>query len=211
MRTNYLKYALVLVMAFLMSGCASFLTLVSPVQSKVVVKDKKPGDVESYTYHYDLQSSKIYLTKTPLCKEVAEMERVSQKREIGYSPAMVEMVFFGLGLVDLVEANGISEGSKSVDPMGEVDTGKVMVCGSPQPAANEALVIESRQLKLFRKVITDGNGMIDLDDQLKETSGVVHLKIYPESDRTAVLSCIYRTHQMASGQESNQVKDNQEL
>jgi hypothetical protein len=200
MRTNYLKYGLVLVMAFLMSGCASFLTYMSPVQSEMVVKEKKAGDVKSYTYRYDVNANKIYLTKRPICSEMAEVERVAQKREIGYSPAMAEMLFFGLGLVDIVTANGIAENSRQVYPLGEYDTGKVMACGKVRPASNETLIIESKHPRLYRKVNTDGNGMVDLDNVLSDITGAVDVTIYPESDQAAILSYTFQTHQMAIGQ-----------
>jgi len=176
-----------------------------------VVKEKKAGDVKSYTYRYDVSANKIYLTKTPLCSEIAEVQRVAQKREIGYSPAMIEMVFFGLGLVDIVSAHGISENSRQVYPLGEYDTGKIMACGKPQPASNEALIIESKHPRLYRQVNTDGNGMIDLDEVLNGITGAVDLTIHPESDQAAILSYTYQTHQMAVSQYPGKVQEHQEF
>jgi hypothetical protein len=206
MGSKSIKYLLVMAAAIAMTGCASFLTSVSPVQSKMVIGEKKPGAVKSYTYGYDIHTDKIILKKTPICNETAQVTRVAQKRVIGYSAAFGEMVLYGLGLVDLVSASAISEDSRKEYPLGEFDTGKTLACGKTQPAANEPVIIESVKNDVNLRIYTDANGMIDLKKELKNVSGRVDLNIYLESDLSVAFSCTYAADRMAGNAYINNVR-----
>lgn len=193
-----------MVMVLSASGCASFLTYMSPVQSKVVVGEKSVGDFNTYEYHYKVRSNnKIILTKTPLCNETAQAYRESKKRIIGYSAAAFELIFYGLGIIDIVNAHGISENSKAIYPLAEYETGNVVACGVERPAANEGIIIENQQRKLYRKAYTDENGAVDLQAVLKDVNGVVKVNIRLESDSALAFSYLYAATKIARSETQN--------
>ncbi len=197
MYLKLIRSLLLMGMVFCVSGCASFLTLMSPVQSEIVVGEKSVGDFNKYQYQYKIRSNQIVLSKVPLCTEKARAYRKAQKREIGYGPALLEMPFFGLGLIDMVNAYAIADDSKKQYPLAEYETGELLTCGSPEPAAGEAVIIENKQRTICRKGFTDSNGILDLDTILSDISGAVRYTVYLESDHTVRFSYVYAGTKLA--------------
>ena len=191
MTSKLVKTLLLIPLAFSISGCASFLTLMSPAQSKIVVGEKSVGDFNKYQYHYTVGANGIVFTKTPMCDEMAQTYRKSQKREIGYGPALIEMPFFGLGLLDMVNAYAISENSRKEYPLAKFNTGHLLTCGKPEPAAGESAVIENPRTGLFRKGVTDKQGRLDLTTVLADIPGRTNVLVYLTADPDLRISCVY--------------------
>ncbi len=197
MHLKFIRSLLLMGMVFCISGCASFLTLISPVQSEIVVGEKSTGDFNKYEYQYKIRSNQIVLSKIPLCSETAQAYRKSQKREIGYGIALLEMPFFGLGLIDMANAYAIADYSKKQYPLAEYETGELLTCGRPEPAAGEAVIIENRQRTICRKGLTDSRGTLDLETVLNDVSGKARFTVYLESDRSVRFSCVYSGTKLA--------------
>ncbi len=182
MKLKFIRAFLLMGMVFYISGCASFLTMMSPVQSEIVVGEKSPGEFNKYQYQSKIISNQIIISKTPLCGEKAIAYRSAQKRQIGFGPALLEMPLFGLGLIDIINARAIAEDSKKQYLLAEYDTGELLACGRPEPAAGEAFIIENSRHDIRRKGVTDNKGVLDLKSILRDLSGVTRITIYPESD-----------------------------
>ncbi len=192
MKNEILLLAAILSIAVGVSGCATTMTMMSPVTSEVVVAEKRLGAFEKYDYAYQVKDNSILLTRTPMCNEMARSVRVDRKRTIGYGPAMIEMAFFGMGLLDIASASAVSEASRKVFPLAEYDTGNLLTCGEPEPAAGEVLVIESKKLNADRLVVTDEHGRIDLESVIGRTRNSIPLTIRLASDESLAFTCLYR-------------------
>jgi hypothetical protein len=185
---NIMQFIVLTGIVCCVSGCASFLTLMSPVQSEIVTGEKTTGDFSKYHYQCQIRAGHLILSKVPMCNETAKVFRKAGKRQIGYGPALLEMPFFGLGLIDIISAHAISDYSKREYLLAEYDTGELLACGEPVPAAHETVILESRNGEFLRKSITDANGMLNISTLLKDVSHPVQLSVYPASDRNARFS-----------------------
>jgi len=183
--------AIILMTSLGITGCASTLTLMSPVKSEVVVKSKRTGPFARYDYYYVFRSNRLLLERTPICNEMAKTVRVEKKLQIGYGPALLEMPFFGLGLIDIASARAISEASEKVYPLDEQETGKLLTCGSIEPAAGEVLILENREQNIYRQVTTDKNGEIDLKKEMDDFDQAVNLTVRLQSDRAINFTVTY--------------------
>lgn len=192
MRTRTFLLISILAMAMVTSGCATTLTTLSPRTTKVVNAEKRVGALHEFQYRYDFINGAIELEKTPMCGELAKADRISEKRIIGYGPALLEMPFFGLGLLDILSARAISESSREVTPLAEYETGKLLACGKPQPAADEALIIENPADKKYWAARTDQNGRIDLKRIIGGTpEGAMNLNVRLGSNPSVNFACVY--------------------
>lgn len=202
MYIKFIRSLLLTGMVLCISGCASFLTLMSPVQSEIVVGEKSTGDFNKYEYHYKIRSNQIMLSKIPLCNEKAQAYRQAQKRQIGYGIALLEMPFFGLGLIDMANAYAIADYSKKQYPLAEFETGELLTCGRPEPAAGEAVIVENSRQAIHRKGHTNSRGVLDLNRLLNDISGEVPLNVYLESDRNVCFSYVYHGTKLAGKTDS---------
>lgn len=202
---NFKNIALILMVGLVLclSGCASILTGLSPRQSKIVEGEKTVGSLATYDYQFDIRSDKIFLSRIPLCNETVKTVRVAQKREIGYISALLEMPFFGLGLLDIINANAISEASRQEYPLGTFNTGKLLACGLPEPAVNETLIIRDPTHRLSRNVSTGKNGVVDLKEALSDVKGVRRLEIYLAADPGVACSYDYTPGRLAENRTGN--------
>ena len=191
-RTFLLTAILAMAMAMMISGCATTLTMMNPRTTKIETQEKYAGAFHEFEYRYNITAGKIELEKTPMCSEMAKAVRVSQKREIGYGPALLEMPLFGLGLFDIASARAISESSQEITPLSEYETGKLLSCGSPQPAEGEALIIESRADRKYWSATTDRDGKVDLNRIIGGTpEGAMDLNVRLGSNPSVNFACVY--------------------
>lgn len=197
MRFKFLRLFLLTGMVFSISGCASFLTMMSPVHSEIVVAEKSAGDFNKYAYRYQIRSGQMMLSKTPMCTETASAYRKSGKRVIGYGPAILEMSFFGLGLVDILNAHAIADYSKKEYPLAEYETGKLLSCGRPVPAAGETVIMENKARNIQRKGLTDANGALNLNAVLQDVGGAAQFTVYLESDPDVRFAYLYAGPKLA--------------
>lgn len=191
MNTKTARIFFIVLLAVSISGCSSMLTRMGPMIYRLEDGEKSVGEFAKYKFSGGIESNVIYLEKTPLCNEVAEKLRIAQKQRRGRVFSMVEMVFFGLGLIDAANSQAIVEASKEVTPLAKYETGKFVVCGEKEPAANEMLVIADKQRTFHKQAQTDANGNLDLEAVLADQNRVLNLSIRLASDQTEAVSFIY--------------------
>ena len=126
-----------------------------------------------------------------MCVEISEKIRVSQKQVRGRSFAIVGTVLYGLGYNDMAKAQAVSELSRTETPLAKYETGKLVICGEKEPAANEMLIIEDKQRTFHKQAQTDANGKLDLDSVLHDENRVLNLTIRSASQMTKAVSFIY--------------------
>ena len=129
MNARIARIFLIILLAFSVSGCSYVLTRMGTPVVKLEDGEKSVGDFANYKFSGGIYSNVIYLEKTPQCFEIAEKIRVSQKQVRGRVFSMVEMVFFGLGLMDGAKAEAVSVLSRTETPLAKYETGKLVICG----------------------------------------------------------------------------------
>jgi hypothetical protein len=192
MKKNIATIGLMLMMTASMSGCASFLTMMSPARSETVISETKPGGFAGYDYRYQISGAQLHVARTSLYTEIAKGYQVTKKKEIGYGPAMLEMPLYGLGLIDLLNAYAISEYSEKITPVADYETGNLIAFGEEEPAAGIQLVIENREKGVHRIGVTDENGMLDLKNLLKDIAGPIPIEVRMVSDTQTAFCFTYR-------------------
>jgi len=153
--------------------------------------EKFIGEFVHYRLSGDAQSNTLYLESTPMCAEIAEKVRVAQKQRRGRVFSMVEIVFFGLGLMDAAKSQAVVEASKEVTPLAKYKTGEVVVCGEKEPAADKMIVLEDKQREFYREVETDAQGRLNLNKVLADQDRILQLTIRLASEPTKSLSFLY--------------------
>jgi hypothetical protein len=191
MNSRIARIFFIILLTVSVSGCSYVLTRMGAPVVKLEDGEKSVGDFARYKYSGGIRSNVIYLEKTPQCSEIAEKVRVSQKQVRGRVFSLVEMMIFGLGLMDAAKAESVSELSRTETPLAKYDTGKVVACGEKEPAANEMLVIADKQRTFHKQAATDVNGNLDLSRVLADENRVLNLTISLASDQTKAVSFIY--------------------
>ncbi len=191
MNARIARIFFIILLAVSVSGCSTVLTRMGAPVIKLEDGEKSVGDFAKYKFSGGITSNVIYLEKTPQCAEIAEKIRVSQKQVRGRVFSMVEMVLFGLGLVDAAKAEAVSELSRTETPLAKYETGKVVVCGEKEPAANEMLIIQDKQRTFHKQAATDANGNLDLDSVMQDETRVLNLSIRSASQMDKAVSFIY--------------------
>ncbi|MGB9499119.1 MAG: hypothetical protein ACKVE4_05085 [Dissulfuribacterales bacterium] len=67
----------------------------------------------------------------------------------------------------MLRSYSIVDESKKVYPLAKFETSKPVPCGEKQPAADEKLIIESKQKTFYMVARTDSDGAIELKKVLK--------------------------------------------
>lgn len=191
MNVRIARIFMIVLLAVSVSGCSSILTSMGPLVYKLEDGEKSVGEFSKYKFSGGIRSNVIYLEKTPLCVEISEKVNVAQKQVRGRVFSMIEMVIFGLGLIDAANAYAIVEKSRIVTPLAKYETGNFVVCGEKVPAGNEMLVIEDKQRTFHKQAQTDANGNLDLAKVLYDENRVLNLSIRLASDQTEAVSFIY--------------------
>ncbi|NOY69935.1 MAG: hypothetical protein GXP53_10705 [Deltaproteobacteria bacterium] len=172
-------------------GCSSTLTYLGPLKSKLVTGDRAPGPFAKYEYKYYVNNNDtLRFVKTSMCHEKAEKLRVMKKQRRGVYLAVLELPLFGLGLFDMLQSYAIVQNSKRVEPLAKFSTGNLVMCGGPAPAANEAFVVQDPVRNIRLIIGTDDSGRLFLDRILPKGSLMI-LKLYPQSDPSAVMTYEY--------------------
>jgi hypothetical protein len=190
-KKEFIAIAIISALCFSAMSCGSILTHMSPLKSELVTETsvKSPSGI-----HYTCEQSKnsIYLTRTPSCEESAKTTRVAQKRSEGALPiACGELLLFGFGLVDMATMVAISEDSKVEYLLGNYDTGLSIPCGKAEAASGETMVIENKTHDIYREVITDDFGRIDLVSVLGANRNKQEFRVYLKSDPTVSFWFVY--------------------
>lgn len=192
MNQKSIVIAIILAFCFLNTGCASILTYMSPLQSKLVT-DTSVRSNPGFHYACKLRESVVYVTKSPYCPETAKTCRHAKKSSgMGLPIAMGEVVLYGLGLVDMLSMYAISEDSKVEYLLGDYDTGVSLPCGKVEIAAGENMVIENDSHTIYHETRTDGFGRIDLAPILSSAQDKREFRIYLKSDPNVSFSLVYK-------------------
>lgn len=191
MNSRFFRFFLVVALASGLTGCSTVLTRMGPMIYTLEDGEKSMGSPAKYEFSGSIHSNVIYFEKTPMCPEIIEKVRIAQKQRRGRVFSMVEMVFFGLGLVDALKSQAVVEASREVTPLGEYESGKLLACGEKQPAAHEKLEISDRQRTFQKQAQTDENGRLDLDRVLADQQRVLNLSIRLASAPAKTMFLIY--------------------
>jgi len=191
MNTRIARIFFIVLIAVSISGCSTVLTRMGPLIYKLEDGEKSVGEFAKYKFSAGIQSNVIDLEKTPMCAEISEKVQVAQKQVRGRSISMVEIVFFGVGLIDAANAEAVSEISRTEMLLGKYETGKFLACGEKEPADNEMLIIEDKQRTFHKQALTDANGNLNLDNVFSDENRVLNLSIRIASDPTLKMSLLY--------------------
>ncbi len=181
----------VFILVFCLSGCSSVLTYLGPVQHELADGETFTGDLVEYDYEVYGDNSRLHFMKTPMCKKIVEKVRVSKKQRRGLYLAVLELPFFGLGLLDMLRSYAIVEESRRVEPVGRFETGEQLACNGREPAANEIFIIKDNVKDLNVTAETDSKGNLDLKTVLPENFGPASFEIFPEADLQQQLTYTY--------------------
>lgn len=191
MNVRIARVCFIILLAVSVSGCSTVLTRMGPMLYSMEDGEKFVGEFVHYRLSGEARSNILYLESTPMCAEIAEKVRVAQKQRRGRVFSMVEIVFFGLGLMDAAKSQAVVEASREVTPLAKYKTGEVVVCGEKEPAANRMIVLEDKQREFSREVETDAQGRLDLNKVLADQDRILHLTIRLASEPTKSLSFLY--------------------
>ena len=155
---------------FLTTGCASSLTSSSPLQTTVVEGEKRLSGTDDLRFDVsrNLANDVLVVTQTPVCREMTARESVSHKQLHGVLPAIIEIGFFGLGILDLVVAHAIVENSETRTPLDDAPTGNKVACAPAQPAANQQIILQYAGLDVLQYGLTDDAGIIRTEAPLPQ-------------------------------------------
>lgn len=187
---------LVFLISVSISGCASYLTQGSPLQSVLENGEKSTGEFVKYKYSGSLKENIGHLEKTPMCAVMIEKLRVAKKYPRGYPITFAELLLFGLGFADQAHVQAIVENSKIIEPLAKYESSQFVECGKKQPAAGEEIVIFVRpEIKngvvpapYYRTSSTDENGMIDFNKVFSDETRMLNLTARLASDDTQAVS-----------------------
>lgn len=191
MKRTGCRFLCVCLLVFCTSGCSSVLTRLGPVQHELADGETYVGDFVAYDYNVTGENSHLFFSKIPMCEKVVQKVRVSQKQRRGLYLAVLELPFFGLGLLDMMHSYAIVEESRKVVPVARFEAGEQVACNGSQPAANEIFIIKYVVKHLNVTAETDSNGNLDLKTVLPENFGPAEFEIYPETNPGDVMTYAY--------------------
>ena len=159
---------IVTVLAMLANGCASSMTSCAPRLTTVQEGETFTSGTQALRFDASLTMDRKHLmvTQTAICREMVSRESVSRKKLHGVFPAVIEIGFFGLGILDLVMANSIVKESEVRTPLEAIPTGNMLPCGNIQPAAYQQVILQFSDSDALVYALTDENGMINPETAL---------------------------------------------
>lgn len=165
-------------------GCASIITLAGPTETKKEDGSTFVGKQSGFTYNVEKHEGRFVVYKLPQCREMKEVVMLTRKKPRGVFFGIVEIPLFGLGVADMVTAGLISKQSEVRTIFESKETGKDVPCGSKIPAPGEKIVVDIPELKVSKTVVTDDNGIVNLEEYLKEGSGELMVKLCLQADKS---------------------------
>lgn len=151
-------------LALMSTGCASALTSSGPRLTNVVEGETRLSGTADLRFdairHPD--SRHLQLTQTPVCREMVTRETVSRKQLRGVVPAIIEIGFFGLGILDLLVANAIIANSETRTPLEDAPTGNMVQCAAVMPADHQQVILQFPDTDTLQYGLTDADGMVEL-------------------------------------------------
>lgn len=153
-----------------------------------------PGVRFGYAYDFKTQpgSKLIVLMKIPICMEQRDEIISYTKRSdnaagvaavlatplILSAPVLVDPVYF-------IEKGLDKSRKKTVEKVGTLTTGKIMLCGKKEPAPQETLVVQSSIDMELVYLETDSQGQFSLADVFASAGDAPYLNIFIQQDESA--------------------------
>ena len=175
---------------FLIFFCAA------TAETEIVKGEKFAGDEITYAYKLEKKSDQYLLIKQPICWEMQEEMEVykeKKKRAIGAGAALATPVLMWgpYGYFVLQKAWLAAEG-KDKKHLGDVQTGRVVLCGKQEPGPGEKLIIQTSGMKIIKDIVTESNGGIDFKGIANKMSDEIYFNIFiKKEDSIFYLSTIY--------------------
>ncbi len=163
-----------------------------------IVKGKKfAGEEITYAYKLETKASQFFLVKQPICMEMQEEIEVYKEKKkraieaaaVLATPAAIATPHVGSFILQRawVEAAGTEKKHH-----GNVQTGRVVLCGEQEPGPGEKLIIQTSSMKIIGDTITDANGVIDLEKIIQKAGNEIYFNIFiKKEDSIFYLSTIY--------------------
>lgn len=166
-------------------GCATVMTGAGPRETSYEDGESFPGKQTGYTYNVEKHEGRFMVYKIPQCEEMKEKIKLTRKKPRGVVFGIIEVPFFGLGVADMVVAGLVSKNSEVRTIDKNVPTGRSVSCGSKIPAPGEKLTVTIPELKITKTVVSDKDGIINLEEHLKRADGNdLMVKMCLEADKS---------------------------
>ena len=152
-----------------------------------------PGERIGYAYDFKTQpgSDRIVLLKIPMCMEERDKMIAYTKRSdnaagvaavlatplILSAPVLVDPVYF-------IEKGLDKSRNKTVEKVGTLNTGRLMLCGEKEPAPRETLIVQSSVDMELVYLETDPQGQFSLTDVFSSAGDAPYLNIFIQQDES---------------------------
>ncbi|MBU1170819.1 MAG: hypothetical protein KKD44_14755 [Proteobacteria bacterium] len=176
------------------SGCATVLTTAYPPIHETRHGESIQGDTIGFSYAVTEEKNDLVLHKQPVCRQNIQLVNIKRKQLHGVIPAVLEMPFFGLGLLDLVVAGVYTRATVDEEKGDTIPGVEVSICGDYQIAPGQAVLIQYPGSVTFKNIQTNDVGKILLKDILpsnaqdrrftifvKEPTGLSYVKTYDKT------------------------------
>lgn len=194
MTLKYMTALILFACSLFASGCATVLTVANPPITETRHGDTLQGDPIGFNYAMTEEKNDLVLQKQPVCQQKIQLVNVKRKRLHGIIPAVIEMPFFGLGLLDIVVAGTITRGTIDEEPGDIINGSWITSCGKFQPAVNQEVLIQYPVSVTVKDVKTDEAGRISMKDLrpsnprdhqftifVREKTGLSYVKTYDKT------------------------------
>jgi len=165
-------------------------------EAEIVKGEKFAGEEITYAYEFEEKADQYFLVKQPICMEMQEeMEIYKEKKkramEAGAALATPVLMWGPYGYFVLQKAWLAAEG-KDKKHHGDVQTGRIVLCGEQEPGPGEKLIIQTSNMKIIKDIVTDSNGKIDLKSIAKKLGDEIYFNIFiKKEDSIFYLRTIY--------------------
>jgi hypothetical protein len=168
----------VIIFLFFSTGCATVSTILRPPVHETKQGVLITGDKTSWNYNAKQVISDLLIEKQPLCSQNREIIHIKKKQLDGVIPALVEIPFFGFGIVDLVTAGTISLASSEETHKEYVATPFKIICGPFEPASGEDIMVQFTDTLKTVHIRTDAGGKIPLKEIRNVNLGLSPMNVF---------------------------------
>lgn len=152
--------AALLICCVFTSGCATVLTHSFPPVTETIKGESIQGDIIGYTYSVSETKDGLTLMRQPLCREKIQITEVKRKQLHGVMGALIEIPFFGFGILDLATAGVYSKMTLEEIPKDPIPGSELSPCGDMEPVPDFPVVIQYPASVTTKHLQTGQNGEI---------------------------------------------------
>jgi hypothetical protein len=166
-------------------------------EAEIVNGEKFAGEEITYAYKLEKKADQYFLVKQPICMEMQEeieiyKEKKKRAIEAGAvlaTPALIATPYVGSFVL---QRAWVAAAGKDKKHHGNVQTGRIILCGEQEPGPGEKLIIQTSNMKIIKDTVTDSNGAIDLKSIAKKAGNEIYFNIFiKKEDSIFYLSTIY--------------------